>query len=112
MDNIELSTDKGVATYCGDLGNYSVLIHASPEPDCERPNAYQGELDVILSVKGTPDKFLGSIPLNDVVASRGLDFEGGIELSDDDCLNIDDMCWQVLISKYGIAPTKLVAPES
>lgn len=110
----QYKTNKGVAAYCGDLPSYSVLIHISPEPAGKFQRNPDARLDVLLAQAGTPESFLGSIPLADVVSATaargGMEFEG-VTLSEEDCIAIESMCWDALIEDFGILPEVLVEPE-
>jgi hypothetical protein len=111
----QFKTDKGVAAYCGDIPEYSVLIHVSPEPAGKYQRNPDARIDVLLAQSGEPESFLGSIPLDDVVnanASRdGMAFKNGFTLSEEDCIAIENMCWDALIEDFGIVPEALVEPE-
>jgi hypothetical protein len=102
-------TDKGIAAYCGDTSNYSILVHISPTPTERYYRDPDRQIDVLLAKLGEPDYFLGSIPLDNVVSSfDGMEFENGFALSAEECREIDAMCWDALIEDFGIAPEVLV----
>lgn len=112
----EIQTEKGVATYLGDIGDFSVFLHLSPTPIFDQItsiNSFEPVIDILFSNKKHKSSFLGFLPL-DTIVERAVDngFNGDlINLSRDDCSDIDELAWSTLSSKYRLVPTKFVLPK-
>ncbi|EGR0524891.1 hypothetical protein BC355_09230 [Vibrio cholerae] len=110
----EFNTDQGVATVVGETQDYLYSVHLSPSPkDGEQ---FDGEITIITAFKDMPERLLGAFRFNDVVehAANSIDLilpNGHKLFSADECKKVDIETWKVLIKKYRIAPTELVAPS-
>ncbi|EKO3612103.1 hypothetical protein M3914_003313 [Vibrio metschnikovii] len=110
----EFNTDQGVATVVGETQDYLYSVHLSPSP--KNGEQYDGEITIITAFKDMPEQLLGAVRFNDVVdhAANSCDLvlpTGRKLFSSDDCKQIDSETWKVLIKKYRVGPTELVAPS-
>ena len=113
--NQDVRTDKGIATFIGDYGGFSIFIHVSPalnETPTEANSFSPDDIDVLISHPENKKLFLGRIPLDHIVdcaVNNGFETaDRSIVLSESECREIDHLSWRVLTKKYRLVPNQLV----